>query len=71
MRSVDVEDYGDSPALVVVYTREDLLGTLVWTQVSFFSEDSTITLIHIATLANPTNGLADFDTMVRSFRFGT
>ena len=71
MRSVDVKDYGDSPALVVVYTREDLLGTLVWTQVSFFSEDSTITLIHIATLANSTNGLADFNTMVRSFRFGT
>jgi hypothetical protein len=70
MRSVDVKEYGDSSALVVVYTREDLLGTLIWTQVNFFSEDSTIALIHVATLANPSNGLADFDAMARSLRFG-
>ena len=71
MRSVDVKEYPDSPALVVVYTREDILGTLIWTHVSFFSEDTTITIMHLATTANPTNGLADFDKMVRSFRFGT
>lgn len=71
MRSVDVKEYPDSPALVVVYTREDILGTTIWTQVTFFSEDTSITLAHLATIANPTNGLADFEKMARSFRFGT
>ena len=70
MRSVDVKEYPDSPALVVVYTREDILGTTIWTQVTFFSEDTSITLAHLATVANPTNGLADFEKMARSFRFG-
>jgi hypothetical protein len=71
MRSVNVKEYPDSPALVVVYTREDILGANIWTQVTFFSEDTSITLAHLATIANPTNGLVDFDKMARSFRFGT
>jgi hypothetical protein len=71
MRSVNVIEYPDSPALVVVYTREDILGANIWTQVTFFSEDTSITLAHLATTANPTNGLVDFDKMARSFRFGT
>jgi hypothetical protein len=71
MRSAKVREYPDSPGLHVVYTREDILGTLIWTQVSFFSEDSGVTIAHIASTTNPSNGVADFGAMARSFRFGT
>jgi TonB family protein len=69
LRSLEAKDYPDSTAIVLVYTEEGLLGSLVWTVAQFRSETSVVSFRHGAPTTNPTNRLGDLEAMTTSFRF--
>jgi hypothetical protein len=69
LRTLEIRDYPGGAARVLSYAQEDLMGTVIWTQVRFFTEGSAVVLLHAATAENPANGLEGLEAMAQSFRW--